>query len=186
MAFHRGTRAHLARAWAFGLALLLIGLSARAQPVAVEYFHSEFGHYFITTFVDEIGKLDNGTFTGWQRTGQSFRTYPLATNGAADVCRFFSTAFGARSSHFYTPSAAECATVKANADWQFEALVFDWRLPGATGDWFELTPAWTRKSRFSNPLKCPPTATFTTLSDADVRPSNGLDVTMGAPPPPAS
>ena len=36
------------------------------------------------------------------------------------VCRFFSTAFGIKSSHFYTPDAPECTTVKANPNWQFE------------------------------------------------------------------
>ena len=39
------------------------------------------------------------------------------------MCRFFSTAFGARSSHFYTPSASECLIVKGNPQWQFEAEV---------------------------------------------------------------
>ena len=37
------------------------------------------------------------------------------------MCRFFSTAFGAKSSHFYTPDAPECDVVKANPNWQFEA-----------------------------------------------------------------
>jgi Repeat of unknown function (DUF5648) len=59
--------------------------------------------------------------------------FVTGTQGTADVCRFFSTAFGLRSSHFYTPSASECATVKANADWQFEDVVFGLVVPFADG-----------------------------------------------------
>jgi len=87
---------------------------------AIEYYHAVFDHYFVTKNADEITKLDNGTFVGWMRTGQSFNVYATATAGANSVCRFFSTAFDPKSSHFYTPFAAECATVKTNPSWQFE------------------------------------------------------------------
>ena len=40
------------------------------------------------------------------------------------MCRFFSTAFDPKSSHFYTADANECTVVKANKDWKFEAVVF--------------------------------------------------------------
>ena len=90
-----------------------------SAPV-IEYYHAVFDHYFITRNPDEITKLDNGTFVGWQRTGLSFNVYPTATAGAASVCRFFSTAFDPKSSHFYTPFPVECTTVKANPSWQFE------------------------------------------------------------------
>src|SRR5205807_5311527 len=79
-----------------------------------------FDHYFITRNPDEITKLDNGTFVGWARTGLSFNVYAAATGSAASVCRFFSTSFDPKSSHFYTPFPAECALVKGNRDWQFE------------------------------------------------------------------
>ncbi len=91
---------------------------------AVEYYHAGFDHYFVTAIAAEIAKLDNGTFAGWARTGESFDVYANAQPGAADVCRFFSTAFAPKSSHFYTPDVAECAKVKQNPDWQFEAVVF--------------------------------------------------------------
>lgn len=87
---------------------------------AIEYYHAAFDHYFITRNPDEITKLDNGTFVGWARTGLSFNVYPTATAGAASVCRFFSTSFDPKSSHFYTPFPTECTMVKANPDWQFE------------------------------------------------------------------
>jgi len=98
-----------------------------ATTPAIEYHHSAFDHYFVTAIADEIAKLDNGTFAGWTRTGLSFNVYhstaPRA--GSAPVCRFFSTSFAPKSSHFYTPSANECATVKQNRDWQFEGEVFN-------------------------------------------------------------
>jgi hypothetical protein len=92
--------------------------------VAVEYYHQLFDHYFITAIADEITKLDNGTFVGWTRTGRTFNVYPALAAGLKTVCRFFSTAFNPKSSHFYTPDAAECTTVKANPNWQFEGEVF--------------------------------------------------------------
>lgn len=108
-------------------------LKAPANPQAVEYFHSGFGHYFVTVLPDEIAKLDNGTFAGWSRTGYTFNVYALGTIGTQSVCRFFTTAFAPRSSHFYTPSASECATVKTNKNWTYEALVFGFVAPSATG-----------------------------------------------------
>ena len=99
----------------------------------IEYYHAAFDHYFMTAIADEITKLDNGTFVGWARTGQAFNVFLSGTAGTFDVCRFFSTAFGPRSSHFYTPFAPECATVKANPKWQFEGNVFNVLLPAADG-----------------------------------------------------
>ena len=99
----------------------------------IEYYHAFFNHYFMTAIPDEITKLDNGTFVGWTRTGHSFNVFVLGTPGTADECRFFSTAFGTKSSHHYTPSAAECAIVKQNPNWQFEATVFGVVLPHANG-----------------------------------------------------
>ena len=91
---------------------------------AIEYYHAEFDHYFITAIADEISKLDAGVFVGWVRTGLQFNVYTAAATGASTVCRFFSTSFAPKSSHFYTPSAAECATVKTNPNWQYEGDVF--------------------------------------------------------------
>ena len=38
----------------------------------VEFHHAAFDHYLVTADPVEIGKLDSGVFTGWQRTGLSF------------------------------------------------------------------------------------------------------------------
>ena len=101
--------------------------------MAIEYFHASFGHYFATASTDEINKLDARVFIGWARTGQSFKIYPLNTGGVVNVCRFFSTTFNPKSSHFYTPFATECATVKQNSNWQFEGEVFAVALPNSVG-----------------------------------------------------
>ncbi|MBK9115208.1 MAG: choice-of-anchor D domain-containing protein [Betaproteobacteria bacterium] len=100
---------------------------------AIEYYHAEWDHYFVTSIADEISKLDAGVFKGWARTGLKFKTYALNTAGSVNVCRFFSTSFGLLSSHFYTPFAGECAIVKANPDWQFEGDVFGIPIPDANG-----------------------------------------------------
>jgi hypothetical protein len=112
---------------------LVAGNGTAATAEVVEYFHSPWNHYFITNNADEIAKLDNGTFAGWKRTGQEFTAYALGTPGVAAVCRFFSTAFDPRSSHFYTGIASECAAVKANPSWAFEGEVFGVLLPSAAG-----------------------------------------------------
>jgi large repetitive protein len=104
------------------------------KRAAVEYYHAAFDHYFITDLPDEITKLDNGTFTGWARTGAAFNVYTgIPPAGAATVCRFFSTAFDPKSSHFYTPDAPECGVVKAKPEWQFEGDVFALPVPDITG-----------------------------------------------------
>ena len=54
---------------------------APAAMPAIEYHHAAFDHYFITSIADEITKLDNGTFAGWTRTGESFNVYRDAAAG---------------------------------------------------------------------------------------------------------
>ena len=104
------------------------------RRAAVEYHHAEWDHYFVTDIPAEIEKLDNGTFAGWKRTGEGFGVYSDMPPGTAGVCRFFSTSFGLRSSHFYTPSASECGIVGQNPDWQLEGVVFGVSAPGPQGN----------------------------------------------------
>ena len=99
----------------------------------VEYQHDDWGYYFVTGGLDEISQLDAGTYAGWRRTGPEFRAYPTGTAGTTPVCRFFSTAFAPRSSHFYTPHASECAAVKGNPNWSFEGEVFGLVASSPTG-----------------------------------------------------
>jgi len=109
--------------------------SIPAPPVVqlVEYHHAAFGHYFVTHIADEITKLDNGTFSGWTRTGRTINAWTAPAPGSSPVCRFFSAAYAPRSSHFYTSFAIECELVKRIPGWSFEGEVFHVGLPDAQG-----------------------------------------------------
>ena len=104
------------------------------NPTAQEFFHADFGHYFVTAFPDEAAAIDAGVVKGWQRTGNRFSVYAAAGANGSPVCRFFSTSFAPKSSHFYTPFATECVTVKQNRNWQFEAVAFYMQLADANGN----------------------------------------------------
>jgi hypothetical protein len=99
----------------------------------VEYRHAEWNHFFVTGIAEEIAKLDNGTFAGWARTGRAFGAHAPGDAQGVPVCRFFSTAFGSRSSHFYTAFAPECTQLQTNPDWSFEGVVFNVALPDTQG-----------------------------------------------------
>jgi hypothetical protein len=99
----------------------------------VEYYNGAFDHYFVTYLSDEIRKLDDGTFVGWTRTGRKLKAWTQPMPGSVPVCRFFSAAFTPKSSHFYTPFASECQSVKASAAWTFEGEVFYVALPDGAG-----------------------------------------------------
>jgi hypothetical protein len=78
--------------------------------------------------------LDGGAFGGvWHRTGQTFKVWSQPVGGALPACRFFSTSFAPKSSHFYTPSATECASLKSNPSWQYESIAFYLQLLDTTG-----------------------------------------------------
>jgi glucose/arabinose dehydrogenase len=99
-------------------------IGGTATSTAIEYFHAGFGHYFTTPLSSEIAALDAGTIAGWTRTGQSFRVDTVGAPRTTSMCRFFSTSFAPKSSHFYTPFANECELVKESPDWIFEGEVF--------------------------------------------------------------
>jgi hypothetical protein len=118
-----------------------VSFSGTAAPASVpdvvrlvEYFHAGFGHYFVTHLGDEIAKLDNGTFTGWTRTGRQINAWVAAGPATSPVCRFFSDRFAPRNSHFYASFAAECAIVRNDVNWSFEGEVFHVALPDAAGN----------------------------------------------------
>ena len=104
----------------------IVGRVASAGgKLAVEYYHTGFGHYFMTADADEIYGLDHGAYGGvFVRTGQFFWAHDGAVPGTADICRFFTVAFAPKSSHFYTGDPVECAGVKLNPNWQYEKIAF--------------------------------------------------------------
>ena len=86
------------------------------------------------TLYRKHGFSDGGAFGGvFRRTGQTFMVWPQTNPSASPTCRFFSTAFAPKSSHFYTPFAFECAIVKTEPAWQFEAIAFYIQLAGLDG-----------------------------------------------------
>ena len=103
---------------------------------AVEYYYADWNYYFMTSFADEVAALDGGAYGGvWKRTGKTFQVWDSPVSAvAAATCRFFSTAFAPKSSHFYTPFAGECAAVKTNPDWQFESVAFYMALADGNGE----------------------------------------------------
>jgi len=119
--------------------IALSGIGAQAQGgatvPAIEYYYAPWNHYFVTAIQAEINALDSGVFGAWVRTGLAFNVYPTAgaPAGSVPVCRFFSTAFDPKSSHFYSAIPAECNALMTTAGWQFEAYVFN-VLPPAVAD----------------------------------------------------
>src|ERR1700752_369221 len=119
---------------AFAL-LFATGPAAAQTQAAVEYYYADWDYYFETSFPDEIAVLDGGAFGGvWKRTGQTFTVFSQNSGASNATCRFFSTSFAPKSSHFYTPFDAECAVVKSNPNWAFEAIAFYVQLPDAAGN----------------------------------------------------
>jgi len=115
-----------------------LGSGSPQTAVAVEYYYDVWNFYFETSFPAEITALDGGAFGGaWKRTGQTFKVWPQATGSASATCRFFSTSFAPRSSHFYTPFPTECALVQTDpalhAAWEFENIAFYIQLADANG-----------------------------------------------------
>ena len=121
----------LAAASTLGACVMMGSFSASAALVeAVEFYHAGFDHYFMTASPAEAAVLDAGTtIQGWTRTGQKF----YVSDTGSPVCRFFSTSFAPKSSHFYTADAWECAVVKANSNWQYEDIAFNVSQPAANG-----------------------------------------------------
>jgi len=102
--------------------------------------------YFVTSSPGEIAALDRGalnTASGvlWLRTGATFNVWSGPESGALPACRFFYAKQGLQDivdfgeiDHFYTPYAAECSAVKANADWQYEGVAFYLQVPDINGN----------------------------------------------------
>jgi uncharacterized protein DUF5648 len=110
------------------------GAPPPATVPVIEYYYAAFDHYFITSNPDEIEQLDNEGATGWVRTGFQFNAYAAPNENSAPVCRFFSVAFAPKSSHFYTPFAAECAIRQADPAWILESAdAFDIAVPAVDG-----------------------------------------------------
>jgi hypothetical protein len=108
---------------------------APTSATIVEFYNAGLDHYFITAIPDEITKLDNGTFVGWARTGQSFNAYGIGSAGRTGrhpVCRQYGRPDVGLDSHFYSASPDECkaSLINTGGAWILEASeVFEMDLP---------------------------------------------------------
>ena len=99
-------------------------IPASEQTVAVEFYHAQFDHYFITAEPNEIKDLDTGVHKGWTRTGYRFAIMKAGSSyaGTSPVCRFYSPT---KDTHFYSAKKSECDDVKTKPeftkDWTFES-----------------------------------------------------------------
>ena len=95
------------------------------QRTVIEYRNDSLDHYFLTADADEAAMLDAGIVVpGWTRTGMAFKASERGAVPGLPACRFFGTPGVGPNSHFYTVDAAECAKVRSNPVWTFEAIAF--------------------------------------------------------------
>jgi 6-phosphogluconolactonase (cycloisomerase 2 family) len=113
-----------------------ITVQAAGTPIvstAVEFYNVSLDHYFITYVADEIGKLDNGTFKGWTRTGLSFKVFATAQSGTTAVCRIYIPP-GKGDGHFFGRDANECdGTMTKNPTFILESSTFLYLYPPTLG-----------------------------------------------------
>lgn len=104
--------------------------------IATEFYHAGFGHYFHTADETEARLIRDGLFhDDWHRTFEFWRVWAVPGAGRVAVCRLFSASFAPKSSHFYTPYAAECAERAAGGAWQLESTaVYYLALTDAAGN----------------------------------------------------
>jgi hypothetical protein len=76
----------------------------------VEFHHAGLDHYFMSALAGEIAQLDDGTQTGWQRTGLALTVFAAAAAETRPVCRYYLPP-ASGDSHFYSASPTECAEV---------------------------------------------------------------------------
>ena len=128
------------------VAASLVGSAAfAAEPtgLAIEYFNSTLGHYFVTAGPGEIQSVETGgAGPGWTRTGGQFGVFLGASDapGLVPVCRFYGTPGVGPNSHFYTASPAECEQVKRDRGWTYEGVAF--YMPQTPGCGLAATPVY--------------------------------------------
>jgi len=109
------------------------------RALAVEFYNATLDHFFVSANVAEIALLDAGAFTGWKRTGQTWKVFAgqeIGVTRANAVCRYYGRPEAGLDSHFYSASADECAAVAARfaSFWLLESPnVFQAQLPAPSG-----------------------------------------------------
>jgi hypothetical protein len=87
--------------------------SLAVLPVtAIEFHNAALDHYFVSDLAADIDALDSGRLSGWTRTGQSFKVWPIPQGFLDTVCRYYIPPEHG-DSHFFSASKLECAAVAA-------------------------------------------------------------------------
>ncbi len=125
--------------WGYGILDAAAAVKA-SQPStgtavdAIEFYNQSLDHYFVTYVADEIAKLDNGTFVGWTRTGQSFKVFAAAQGGTNALCRIYIPP-GKGDGHFFGRDARECDdTMSKNPTFILESSTFFYLYPPTLGN----------------------------------------------------
>ena len=124
-------------------------IESTKSSAAIEYYHADFNHYFLTVDEAEISALDAGLFSGWARTGQTIRVIVPAGEVAGDapVCRFYGRPEAGLNTHVYTANATECSILSTQPEvwiWEradaFEVAPVD--VGGCPIDWLPVFRVW--------------------------------------------
>ena len=111
-----------------GHAATTVAICADAPQATAHLFHNTgLNHYFMTSDEAEVTAIGNGAAgPGWTQLVERFTVIDrnAAAAGTADVCRFYGTPGIGPNSHFYTLEPAECAAVKQDPGWKYEATAF--------------------------------------------------------------
>jgi hypothetical protein len=103
------------------------------ERIVTEFFNTALGHYFMTADAQEAAAIDLGAAgPGWVHTGYLSKALSRDSATGDQVCRFYGNrninpATGqpyGPNSHFYTIDPAECAFVRLDPGWKFEAIAF--------------------------------------------------------------
>ena len=93
----------------------MLVVSAAQAVTVVEYFNAPRNHYFQTSDPVEIAALDTGYYSGWARTGQSYRVYSgdvaQQSSAVAPVCRYYGKPEAGLDTHFFSGFVFECSIV---------------------------------------------------------------------------
>lgn len=107
------------RVWRFAV------LESGQLVTIVEFYNAQRGHFFLTGNASEIAALDDGTFVGWSRTGQSFMALAssLVFHGRVPICRFYGRPSAGLDTHFFAAYQQECDYINNNwsAAWIIES-----------------------------------------------------------------
>lgn len=108
----------------FHQATMQFSVAEGGLTTVVEYYNAARDHYFITADKAEMMLLDNGTMSGWTRTGETFKVMfgESMQSSAKSICRFYGLPSAGLDSHFFSASMSECIDVlhRWPTQWQLE------------------------------------------------------------------